>query len=105
PWPFKPFAASLPLIPLRNDSTHPPERGDYPANPSWVMGVNHLSSRNNLSFRRIRRHPRRHPLGILTKTPRSAEQEHHGQQQARRNQIHHIVQADRAKRLAHLAGA
>src|SRR5690606_2025008 len=29
PWPFKPFAASLPLNPLRNDSTHPPERGGW----------------------------------------------------------------------------
>jgi len=27
PWPFKPFAASMPLNPLRSDSTHPPERG------------------------------------------------------------------------------
>jgi len=29
PWPFKPFAASLPLNPLRNDSAHPPERGGW----------------------------------------------------------------------------
>ena len=27
PWPYKPFAASMRLNPLRNDSTHPPERG------------------------------------------------------------------------------
>ena len=25
PWPFKPFAASMRLTPLRNDSAHPPE--------------------------------------------------------------------------------
>jgi hypothetical protein len=29
PWPFKPFAASLRLTPLRTDSTHPPERGEW----------------------------------------------------------------------------
>src|SRR5690606_40046609 len=61
---------------------------------SEVMERSSLSGRNNLPLRRIRRHPLCHPLGILAKTPRSAEQEHHGQQQARRNQIHRIVQAD-----------
>src|SRR5690606_33182641 len=45
---------------------------------SQVMERSSLSGRNNLPLRRIRRHPRRHPLGILAKTPRSAEQEHHG---------------------------
>ncbi len=29
PWPFKPLAASMRLAPLRNDSTHPPERGGW----------------------------------------------------------------------------
>src|SRR5690606_15330544 len=29
PWPFKPLAASMRLAPLRNGSTHPPERGGW----------------------------------------------------------------------------
>ena len=29
PWPFTPLAASMPLAPLRNDCTQPPERGDW----------------------------------------------------------------------------
>ena len=29
PWPFTPFAASMPLTPLRNDCTRPPEKGDW----------------------------------------------------------------------------
>ena len=29
PWPFKPLAASMRLAPLRNDSTHPSERGGW----------------------------------------------------------------------------
>ena len=38
PWPFKPFAASMRLIPLRNTSTRPPE-GDQVASLRNLCGI------------------------------------------------------------------
>src|SRR3990167_11110532 len=36
PWPIAALAASMPLNPLRNDSTRPPERGACPGANGWI---------------------------------------------------------------------
>ena len=69
PWPFKPLAASMPLAPLRNDSTHPPE-GAIRAPETigltpkpWrllLLLLNHSEQRlGYLRFRRVQSPPRR----------------------------------------------
>ena len=57
PWPFKPLAASMRLVPLRNTSTRPPDRDRSPSRPevraSLVWFFCRVSSDTNRPFRRV----------------------------------------------------
>ncbi len=57
PWPFKPLAASMRLVPLRNTSTRPPEGDRSPSRPevraSLVCLFCRVSSDTNRPFRRV----------------------------------------------------
>src|SRR5690606_34813057 len=74
PWPFTTLAASLRLAPLRNDSTHPPERGGW---CRLMVCASGQKSRSKLSiFQATRTHiPVRRPSGGVAQGTRGMDAE------------------------------
>ena len=90
PWPFKPLAASMPLAPLRNDSTHPPERAIRAPEtmgliqlPWWFAIALLLPEHSQLhlsypGFRRVQSPPRRANGIVVEEVERHGCRESHG---------------------------
>jgi len=55
PWTFTPFAASMRLTPLHNDSTRPPEWGGWRRLWNWGLKARHVASAVRLRFDKHKR--------------------------------------------------